>query len=86
MNFLNGYQNLERKLDGRYYHKETGVSALVKKLPKGSAKVSIFDAENNLCDEFFTSSRGFRLIGSILGAIKSNHKGNIYNPDHVWRN
>ena len=81
----NGYQNLERKLDGRYYHKDTGVSAKVKKLPRGSAKVFIYDAENKLSDEFFTSSRGFKLIGSILGAIKSNHKGNIYNPDHVWR-
>ena len=36
---MNGYQNLERTLKGSYQHKETGVSAIIKKLP-GVAKIT----------------------------------------------
>jgi hypothetical protein len=86
----NGYTNLERTLKGSYQHKDTGVSAIIKKLP-GVAKITVCHSDGSLWDQVYVQNFGYTTYGIMIGMIKAcndgkeKYEGNTYKNNKIWR-
>ena len=70
----NGYQNLERTMKGAFQHKETGVSAIIKKFT-GVAKIQVCYADGTHYDTVYCDNRGYNVYGIMIGVIKACNDG-----------
>lgn len=70
----NGMQNLERTMKGAFQHKETGVSAIIKKFT-GVAKIQVCHSDGTHWDTIYCNNYGYNVYGLMVGMIKACNDG-----------